>query len=274
MRFTLSILILLAISPASALAGTQTVITQSVNMPTSSPPVASSSPSNQSNTSGTNGPPYLIGAPAPQTVGPQAPSIRNVVVLTQSTTTLVEWTTATPALSTLTWGDTIDHADGQIVEASPRTDHVALITDLTPATTYYFSIEAAGDFDRSAQALGLSFRTRTNAPAKTTVGAAAQQIVRQAPIPASTPVPEAAYNNTALAPSPPPSIAATSTPVPPAAPAPRAAPPRPEQPYDYEIANPPLPADLLGTVLDIVMHYWWLLLPLVAAAILVRKLTK
>ncbi|MBD3366948.1 MAG: hypothetical protein GF405_02090 [Candidatus Eisenbacteria bacterium] len=99
----------------------------------------------------TTGPPDLeIGAPA--------------LTETTATTVTVEWTTSCPAFSYLRYGETTSYGWATGTNAIPSTGHTAVITGLSPTTTYHLEAVATDTLGRTAFSGDVSFTTPSFGP--------------------------------------------------------------------------------------------------------------
>ncbi len=69
-------------------------------------------------------------------------SIYDLLVVPSEKSVKITWKTYTPTISTLSWGLTSEYKDEVIRESSYTTTHEMFLTDLSPATVYYFKIES------------------------------------------------------------------------------------------------------------------------------------
>ncbi len=92
-------------------------------------------------------------------VGTQFPIITNVVVTPSINGAVITYKTAIPATTTLSYGKSTSFEIGTIGDPTLSESHIANISDLTPNTTYYFSIDAKSFSGSLANSGTISFNT-------------------------------------------------------------------------------------------------------------------
>ncbi len=71
------------------------------------------------------------------------PAILNVHVVTDSTSATITWSTDEPATSGVSYGLSPAHELGTIGDSALSTNHLVVLTNLTPNTTYHYSVVSA-----------------------------------------------------------------------------------------------------------------------------------
>ncbi len=87
-----------------------------------------------------------------------APSVADITVIKTSTSATVNWKTTEASWTWFLWGATANYANEVKTEAYVLT-HSAVLTDLTPNTTYYFQIKTKDAAGNTLYGSALSFTT-------------------------------------------------------------------------------------------------------------------
>ena len=164
-RLLLATILCLVMSPAipafAASASASTPVTQTVNNgeATSTPPPPPTPAPSQPQPQPSNGP--VVGAlgtdtrPLPNGVN----QISNVQIRTGTHDAFIAWSTALPSLTTVSWGAAVSNDAHSLFETTPRTTHLAYLSDLIPATTYTLDLTVTTPATGPASDHGITFTT-------------------------------------------------------------------------------------------------------------------
>jgi hypothetical protein len=109
----------------------------------------------------------IIGSHFGVSARPLETSLRDLKVTPGTTTALLEWTTPDPANTRVEYGPMPSYGSATPLDPLPRMRHVAILSGLTPRTTYYYQALSVSGADTLSSAC--SFMTTNSSSASTLV---------------------------------------------------------------------------------------------------------